>query len=398
MFTSQFLRGSSKISVLALTSTITYRFLKKSSCEENQAASSTSLASKQDGAKLIFIGTGSSTGCPKPICSLLFPPGASEAFAGQRGSTEIETRDAFRERCNVSRIASIGDPKYNKNYRNNPSLLISHKNQDDKEKSDVKTHPPQLRNVIIDVGKTFREGALRWMPHHRVTSLDAVVITHGHADAMLGLDDIRGFQKMPNMISSDRISNSNVEGMPVFMSSECFECIKQKFDYLVPLKSTKRDGSKKQVKRAVAALDFQVIDHFKPFIAAGLKMVPLPVWHGSDFICNGYAFTVIGQDGPVNVVYLSDISEMMPKTAKFILEELPSIDILVVDSLLYDKPHAVHYSLTQAIDLAKVLKPKRTFIVGINCDDFPEHDQMNDLLKGVDIDVQLAHDGLSVEV
>ena len=237
------------------------------------------------------------------------------------------------------------------------------------------------------------------MPHHHITSLDAVVITHGHADDMLGLDDIRGFQRMPYMTASDGTSNANEESMTVFMSSECFADIKQKFDYLVPKAEVTEGNGTKKVKRAVAALDFQVVDHFKPFVAAGLKMVPLPVWHGSDFICNGYAFTVIGKNGsPVNVVYLSDISEMMPKTAKFIDEELPPIDILVVDSLYYDKPHAVHYSLAQAIDLAKVLKAKKTFIVGINCDDFPEHDQMNKLLKGLDIDVQLAHDGLSVEV
>ena len=106
-----------------------------------------------------------------------------------------------------------------------------------------------------------------------------------------------------------------------------------------------------------------------------------------------------GKNGlPVDVVYLSDISEMMPKTAKFIDEELPPIDILVVDSLYYDKQHAVHHSLTQATDLSKVLKPKKTFIVGINCDDFPEHDKMNEVLKGLDIDVQLAYDGLSIEV
>ena len=46
----------------------------------------------------------------------------------------------------------------------------------------------------IDVGKTFRENAIRWYPKHGVTKLDAVLLTHGHADAILGLDDLRGLQ------------------------------------------------------------------------------------------------------------------------------------------------------------------------------------------------------------
>lgn len=389
----------------AIVSTTSWRCNEKTStCEAKKvdpvAASSTASfpSFEQDGPRLIFIGTGSSTGCPKPICSLLFPPsGTSKPLNLPDDSPLLEVRESIRDRCKVSSIASIGDPKHNKNYRNNPSLLISHQNNDDsKNESDEKAN---IRNVIIDVGKTFREGALRWMPHHRIASLDAVVITHGHADAVLGLDDIRGFQTMPHMFPSGR--TRNFQSMPVFMSSECFDVIKQTFGYLVPKEvvNNKVGESNNKVKRAVASLDFKVVENFKPFIAAGLTMVPLPVWHGSDLICNGYAFTVTGKNGsPVNVVYLSDISEMIPETAKFILEDLPPTDILVVDSLLYDRPNPVHFSLTQAIDLAKILQPKRTFIVGINCDDFPEHDQTNEQLKDLDIDIQLAHDGLSIEL
>ena len=50
------------------------------------------------------------------------------------------------------------------------------------------------RHLQIDVGKTFRDAVLRWYPRHGVDALNAVLLTHDHADAVLGLDDLRGLQ------------------------------------------------------------------------------------------------------------------------------------------------------------------------------------------------------------
>ena len=43
------------------------------------------------------------------------------------------------------------------------------------------------RVVLIDTGPDFREQALR----NKLTRVDAVFYTHGHADHILGLDDLR---------------------------------------------------------------------------------------------------------------------------------------------------------------------------------------------------------------
>jgi phosphoribosyl 1,2-cyclic phosphodiesterase len=42
----------------------------------------------------------------------------------------------------------------------------------------------------IDVGKFFVESALQIYPKHRVAALDAVILTHEHADATFGLDGL----------------------------------------------------------------------------------------------------------------------------------------------------------------------------------------------------------------
>lgn len=379
-------RAGSSAAVLPATALLSFSF---SGDEESHRQ----VAVCDEGEKvgMIFIGTGSSTGCPRPSCALMF--GAE--------SRPIDTEDpelvAMRGMCRVSSLATKGDPRFNKNYRGNPSLLISHKNNDGADEPGRR----KRRNVVIDVGKTFTENALRWMPRIGVTSIDAVVLSHEHADAIGGLDDLRGFQSVPKPNPSTGFPDTN--SLPVYSSRQCQDVLRRQFFYLFPKKqdgagvSTTKDG--KKVKRFVASLDFQVVEYFRPFVAAGLKMIPLPVMHGEDLVCNGYAFTLDGatEEKKTNVVYLSDISRLPKDVEEYIRNELPATDILILDSLSFDKKNATHINLIEAIEMVKRIKPKRTFLVGMGCDSFLEHDEMNDELKRLDVDVQLAHDGLFLD-
>ena len=87
---------------------------------------------------------------------------------------------------------------------------------------------------------------------------------------------------------------------------------------------------------------------------------------------------------------------------------LPPTDILIVDSLLWDRAHPVHYSMKQAVELSQVIKPRlQTYLIGMSCDNFLPHDEMNKYLKekygnnkwdkklGA---IAFAHDGLVVEL
>lgn len=67
------------------------------------------------------------------------------------------------------------------------SLLIVHQNNDIVD--DVSTNGTVEKQqskfpktVVIDVGKTFTESALRWMPTKGLTAIDAVVLTHEHME------------------------------------------------------------------------------------------------------------------------------------------------------------------------------------------------------------------------
>jgi phosphoribosyl 1,2-cyclic phosphodiesterase len=217
--------------------------------------------------------------------------------------------------------------------------------------------------VIIDVGKTFREGALRWFPERGITSLDAIVLTHAHMDAVAGLDDVRGFQRYEGLqvhtVEQGQTKRPKAVPVPVHLSQSCLDEVAERFPWLFPNQQqakSKEPSDKPIVERHVASFDVKVFRSLEPFKVQGLTIVPLPVMHGEDLVSFGFTFSVGGS----TVVYLSDISRMLPETLEYIHTNLPEVDILVLDSLHPEADNPVHFNLQQAVELSKQIRPKQT--------------------------------------
>lgn len=71
------------------------------------------------------------------------------------------------------------------------------------------------RTFIIDCGKTFYSQALSLFKEHGLRKIDGVILTHGHADAMLGLDDLRAWTM--NSVIQDT--------MHVYLTQECMDVL-----------------------------------------------------------------------------------------------------------------------------------------------------------------------------
>lgn len=280
---------------------------------------------------LIFLGTGTSEGVPRVSCL---------------------TRDPIT--CPICPTAVRPGSK---NRRRNTSLLLRY------------AHPDgRVRNIVIDTGKFFWHSALEWFPKYRVPTIDAVVLTHAHADASGGLDDLRDW------------TNNVQRGIPIYLRGEDIRVISRTFFYLVdPLKATSAGG--------VSRLAFHEIGE-TPFEVEGLQFTPLPVWHGKPYSAFGYRFG--------DVSYVSDVSEIPERTAELIAGSR----LLILDALRPRRTHGSHLTLEQALDHVRELKPERTLFTDMTHD--YDHESTNAelaKLKASDgIDVQLAYDGQLVQV
>lgn len=128
-----------------------------------------------------------------------------------------------------------------KNRRGNPSLVLSRGG----------------KNLLVDVGKTFREQSCRLFPQWGIKRIDAVILTHGHADAYNGLDDLREW--------CGRQGGS----IPIYLSKTTFETVEQSFPYLVD--KTKASGG-----GDLPSLKFVIIEEECEFEVEGIHVRTLP--------------------------------------------------------------------------------------------------------------------------
>lgn len=207
-------------------------------------------------------------------------------------------------------------------------------------------------NVLVDCAPEMRLQLLR----EHTMSLEAVIITHTHADHIMGMDDVRSF-----CIASDR-------SMPVYTSPEYQEDIRRVFNYAFG-----------QFPDGIWVPRFELRD-VPPFIEeAGLQIETFWVDHGP-WKCLALRVNDFG--------YVTDVSHI----PQAVWPRLEDLDTLVLDAVRI-RPHPNHFHFEKSIEVAQQLGARQTYFTHLS-DDF-DHDVTNASLPP---GIQLAYDGLRISL
>ncbi len=213
-------------------------------------------------------------------------------------------------------------------------------------------------NILIDAGPDFRAQALR-AGLHRV---DAVLITHHHFDHVVGLDDLRPF------------FFSNQMAIPCYAHLDTAEILRQMFWYIF------EDGSYPGVAKLeleIVKIPFNVYSREDPMLT--VEVCPIEVFHGKVPVL-GFR---IG-----DFAYLTDTNHI-PEDS---LQLLKGLDVLVLDGLRHE-PHRSHFTIAEAIEMAKEIDAKQTYLTHITHSILYEEENAK-LPEGV----ELGYDGLQLAI
>jgi phosphoribosyl 1,2-cyclic phosphate phosphodiesterase len=173
---------------------------------------------------------------------------------------------------------------------------------------------------VIDTGPDFRYQMLR----EGTMKLDAVVFTHEHKDHIAGFDDIRGFNW------------KSKKPMEVYATTNVEIALKRDFHYAF--------GEKRYP--GVPSLNLHILEN-KPFTVGDLDVMPIEVMH--------YKLPVFGyRVGDFS--YVTDVNFISNEEK----QKLKGSKVLVI-SALKQSEHISHYSLEQAISVAKEVGAEQTY-------------------------------------
>lgn len=206
--------------------------------------------------------------------------------------------------------------------------------------------------LLIDCGPDFRQQIMP-LPFRKI---DGILITHAHYDHMGGMDDIRPYCQFGEInVYADPIAR---QGM-LQMLPYCFA-------------ENRYPG--------VPAIQLHEIRPHQLLRVGDLDIVPFQVMH-HDLPIMGYRI------GPL--AYITDMKTIAQ-------EEIPYIegcDTLVVNALR-QKPHHSHQTLAEAVDFAKMIGARQTWLIH-SSHDIGRHAEVNASLPA---NIQMAYDGQVVEI
>ncbi len=205
-------------------------------------------------------------------------------------------------------------------------------------------------SICIDTGPDFRQQMLR----EGITKLDAVLFTHEHKDHTAGLDDVRAFNFFQQ------------RDMPIYGRTQVLVQIQQEFSYAFA--EIKYPG--------IPRIQLNEIEN-SPFHIQGVEIIPIDVMH---HLLPVFGFRI------KDFAYITDVNFIEESEQ----EKLKNLEVLVLGALQKTE-HPSHYTLQQAIEMAKKIGAKTTYFTHIS-HRMGRHETIEN--ENLPPSIYLAYDGL----
>jgi len=233
--------------------------------------------------------------------------------------------------------------------------------------------------VLIDAGPEFRLQALRY----RIPTLNAVLITHSHADHLHGLDDLRVFSHTKTCSNSrhhewssadQTFSEDDNPGLPLYADASTLQDIHSRFAYV--FKHTQEGGGKPKLYLQ----DCGSFTPDAPLTVGTMTIVPIPLLHGK-IADTGWVISCTARDGTRHsIAYLTDCSFISEESLALLARAAGTassasegtaphavLDHLIIDALR-PEGHTTHCSFEQALGYAERIQARCTWFTHISHD------------------------------
>lgn len=233
----------------------------------------------------------------------------------------------------------------------NHSVCLSDDSKDKRLRVSVWVYSEDF-SIVIDCGPDFRQQMLT----SGCSQIDALLMTHEHADHTAGLDDIRPFYFKQGDI-------------PIYAHNRVLENLERRFDYIF------KNENKYPGTPSVIPIEVKEDSNFK---IKNQLIEPINVMHGNLQVF-GYK---IGE-----FVYLTDV-----KTVEIAeINKIKECKVLVINCLR-EEPHHAHFNLEEALDFISLVQPKKTYLTHIS-HLFGFHEEIQ---KKLPENVFVAYDNLEI--
>ena len=210
--------------------------------------------------------------------------------------------------------------------------------------------------VVIDTPPDFREQALAY----RIPRVDAVLVTHSHADHILGMDDIRRYNTIQQSV------------IPVYASPGSRRDLMKIFDYVLH----------PSIPPGTYRPELNFVEVVAPFQLGDMAVTPLAVAHGA---ADALGFHIAAEDRTLG--YVPDCHDMSDQ----VVQKLAGVDVMVLDAVRY-RPHATHLTVDESLTLLRRIGARRSFLIHM-CHDL-DHETVR---KSLPPSVEISYDGLVLE-